>query len=764
MRKSMKKIWAAFSAAIMAGSALAVAACGTPLQTVDGYPEGDAISNGGFVVEVDNYYYFINGVASYTDDNTYGTPVKGALMRAVKNSDGTWGESETVIPSLMVAGDYTAGLFIYGDRVYYASPTNVKDTEGVVANTRLDFLSAKLDGSDIREYVRVSSNSATYRFVEVNETVYLLYVTGTSAPYELHSFNTATETDTVLADSATEYAFDVNDKESPVVYYTMNVTEDLDSDEPDDPYSYNQIYRVSAEATAENNGYDYSWDPEWLKDHDEPYINLGDLVLDGRGANDAKTKFNQSDEANTPPYGYSYSLRRNNSNLNGGLYFTRAENVASETVGADGALYYLDGSLLNDANWAKDSSVTANKDKLDVVAKAGDVEEASETALFYTEGTGEARTHHYVYVSDGSIWNVDLDAAGTPEKTEVAHSVGAATLLNFDFTSSNAYKYVYFSRTNSGSLSIERAVINGDEKNYKDLVYSDEEGNKEDNTAWHSVAILDLKHNSSWYSFEIIGTDLFFADAETAFGGTAYNYVSVVDLKNAEGKLMDNAEIAAFNEKLEEITGDKGVLSVVTDKVNQKLSDAIKYFFYTGERKQLDENIAEAAELDPEADALYNDDELATFAAFVKNDKSEVKYKDVTLVKADALADEDGVSYRTYSYFVTKLGKMNDADAEAYSAYWKTAIEHVTVEEETSEGLAGWKIALIVIACVLVVGAAVAVPLVYKFVIKKRKKEAPKPRRMYVDTTDDKDIDVYDDGSGSSDGAEGEEDDTPTEE
>ena len=46
---------------------------------------GEVVSNGGFVVEKGNYVYFINGVEAYSSDNTYGTPVKGALMRIAKS-------------------------------------------------------------------------------------------------------------------------------------------------------------------------------------------------------------------------------------------------------------------------------------------------------------------------------------------------------------------------------------------------------------------------------------------------------------------------------------------------------------------------------------------------------------------------------------------------------------------------------------------------------------------------------------------------------
>ena len=64
--------------------------------------------------------------------------------------------AETVIPSLMVAGDYTSGIYIYNGRVYYATPNTVGNTQGEVDNTVLSFRSANLNGSDVQEHLRVA--------------------------------------------------------------------------------------------------------------------------------------------------------------------------------------------------------------------------------------------------------------------------------------------------------------------------------------------------------------------------------------------------------------------------------------------------------------------------------------------------------------------------------------------------------------------------------------------------------------------------------
>ena len=83
MRKGFKKFVSIISAAVLACGAASLAACGYSFTLLADVPPADAVtsSNGGFVVEKGEYVYFINGVETYTSDNTYGTPEKGALMR-----------------------------------------------------------------------------------------------------------------------------------------------------------------------------------------------------------------------------------------------------------------------------------------------------------------------------------------------------------------------------------------------------------------------------------------------------------------------------------------------------------------------------------------------------------------------------------------------------------------------------------------------------------------------------------------------------------
>ena len=740
MRK--KTILALTTAAVLAGS-LSLAACGNNFKPLKDGPAADAavISNGGFVVQKGDYVYFINGVETYSSDNTYGKVVKGSLQR-IKTSDLDAGEnkSETVIPSLMVASDYTAGLFIYGDRVYYATPTNVKNTSGVVENTYLDFKSAKLDGSNVEYMFRVSSNSTKYRFVEAgaNNTVYVLYVDSST----LHSYNTSTGDDTVLAESMGDYVLNSTDKGDPYVYYTMSVKDRIDTDAPI-TLGYNQVYRVSADATEAP--YEYSYSEEYLEDNDdkEPYTNLGEIVLDGVGSLDEKTQFTHHTGTPDTSNGYKYKLL---AYANNGVYLTRTTVNSTDSPGEDGWLYYLPASSLG-ANWnsIEGNSVTRSGEvgKLDVVAQPANTGKANTAAIFYideTTGTdGTQYKHHYLYVANNNIYRADVRTDGSGEiandawgvvsesgnhtGTVVAYNVSSATLIQLD-NSDATYKYVYYTTGND----VCRAVYNGNGRNYSNLPFGDE-----DNEAFQPVKVLNIQHVSSWYNYEVVDGRVYFADNES-FSSTSYTYVSCVNLRGTGGKVKNNAEIKAFNDVYNKIMStsskesEKGYLAKLTSDGETNLSNAIKYYFYTGSTELFTQNIREAEEGYGKSNVyLYTEDEQTRFYEFAKGEGDGKAYGDA----------------RVRSYFITKLGKWTEEDEKAYEEYWQNYLQRYTETAAEEEGLEAWEWALIGVAIgVVVIGGALTAFLLMRK-SKKNAAKTAKPVRMRVDTTDDRTVDVY---------------------
>lgn len=127
--------------------------------------------------------------------------------------------------------------------------------------------------------------------------------------------------------------------------------------------------------------------------------------------------------------------------------------------------------------------------------------------------------------------------------------------------------------------------------------------------------MLEAEHASGWYNYEVVDGVVFYINAET-FSSTSYTYVWTINL-NGEDGLMDNVEVAAFNERYETVVGEDGYLETLTEEGNSKLSSAIRYFFYTGESDQVFENIEEAESFGKRNTYLYSEEEQAAFRAFV---------------------------------------------------------------------------------------------------------------------------------------------------
>jgi len=753
MQKICKKIITLTLGAVMAASAASLAGCAKSVKLDGDFSSGEVTSNGGFVVEKGNYIYFINGQESYTTENN-GEAVKGSLMRILTSDfkSGDYGKCEIVVPYLMVAANYDAGIYIYGDRVYYATPTNAKDIDsGSVQNTYLDFKSTKLDGTDTVKnyYFRASSNSAAYRFTEVDGVVYCLHVDDD----DIWSYDTQNNVDTLLVKDASDITFDNSSSESARVYYTMSVTIGADTANPYEE-KYTQLYSVTADAKMTlnsdeasytvNGGKTYDFDKDYLEDSSSsfdkkdittyPYVNLGTLVLDGIGSSNDKTMFNGEGTGFTPS-GYTYSVIQAD---NGGVYYTRSNVDTTSSTGDGGWLYYLSESSFTASGWnCIDGN---NSDDNEFISY--DTTNASASAIFYREDG----KNYYLYASGSEIYRAAVpEKNGAPVVTRIATEVSSATLLYIE--KNGSYGYLYYSMSNSNGNAIYRAVYNGEETDYN-LISA--------NKNYQPVKILDVDYTSDWYSPEIIENKLVFTNAES-IGSSSYNYVCVVSLEGKNG-MMTNSEISDFNDLYEDVTD--AISDMDTD--DSDLSNLMEYYFYTNGFKYpvtdvdpdyygntdnyYDSVLAEAKNRGYSDTYLYSktyQEEFKKVIAREKGDLADYTFK-----------DSDGNYYGTRDYFYGDLGKISDSDAEEIFSVWKTS--YVLTLTEEKKGMAAWETWQLVlfwvgigVAIALVLAAAIIVPLV---IIRKKKKarqeaiDSAQPglhHTFEVDTTDDKSVDVY---------------------
>ena len=729
MRKTAKKFISLVAVATLFGSMLAMTACGGDFykgKTLDGYTASATAteagkSNGGFAVEKGDYIYYINGSENYSATNSYGDVVKGALMR-IKKSDltaGNYENADVVVPMMFVSQDYDSGIFIYGDYVYYATPTSDKNMQGQVTNSWIDFKRAKLDGSETMKgyYFRLSNNATKFRFVAEGESVYCLY----EEDGMLKSFNTSTGVTTVLVKGGT-YFYDMKDLTNGNVYYTMGVTYNADTD-TSTTATYNQVYCVNAAATAtvdaKNASYTaggrtYDFDETWMKaqndkaketaeangteytatyDFDDystyPYVNLGTLVLDGVGKNqEGTTVFNNTHDVKerTELKGYTYTLARYE---NGGIYYTKASEQA------DAQLYYL--ATANGAT----NAVTANA-KAERVA--WNTTNASSTALFEVSEKDSVRTHTVLYIADAKVNKVTTVNGVVSEPVVICDAASDAVLWKTEKEGEDGVLYYYAAGSNpvtgtaTSGYSLSKVVYTGDKKVYENL------GGLNADAKYKSVTMNYVDFNSGWYKPEMFDGVLMYANAE-AIGSSSYNYIYATKLALSDIEANNKAYEAAY-----ELMDDK------TEK--DTIKKAMTYYYREGEKA-----LAVVKEL-YEA-KLYSQTDYEVFEEYVKE--------------------------QTACSMIALIGKADDVisadDKEMMEEDWRSTLPSETENTEDESGLETWAICLIIAGAVVVVAAAIIVPVII-LSKKKAEREAREAitnayKRPKIDTTDDKSIDVY---------------------
>ena len=740
MRNVGKKIFGLAAAATLLATSVAFSACGKESykgdELTDYVSNAEVVSNGGFVVEKGDFVYFINGAEEYTAANGYGSVVKGALMRISKTdlAAGDYTNVKMVVPSLLGTAEgkgagksFDAGIFIYGDYVYYTTPTTDKNITGDVLNSQIDIKRAKLDGSEApmdQPFFRIKSHAATYRFVTVDgvdrnndneDDVFCLY----ESDSKLQSFNTATKENTVLVSgAASSFVYDESDPTNPNVYYTMSVVYDADSENSTTP-DYQQLYCVNAAAKvakvdADKASYEveggrtYDFNEAWMKDNAEkngydlkdyttyPYVNLGTLALDGVGYASAKrTQFNNAAEAETvpaEPQGYKYTITRYaTSGENTGVYFTRTPVVQNGSETSIAKLYYL-----TDAR--EDWNTISGNAQVDLVAN--NTTNASANAIFEvnTNDAGK-RVHSYIYLSGTILYKATAAENGEASNViPMAYEIASGTTL---WKTQGNYLYYYATGTNGNNLS--RINYKGDAEAYNDLLVSDE---------YKPVTLALVDWNSAWYYPEFVGDVLLYSNAQSYAGGsTAYNYIYATKIGSTANILQDNKDLEAYNDYLENYSD------------NADTQSFIKFLF---------EANAEVPEI---SKTEYFKDYL----------DGEERYEEIV---AKFAGSEEETALRKANSYSSLVSKMIEDDANAIAEAWKNSLPQPAKDATTESEWPDWATWLIVIGSVLIVAAGVAIPLA---IVMKKKKAARLEaeatvnayKRKKIDTTDDKSIDVY---------------------
>ena len=749
MRKFFKKTICVLAAAAMGASLFTATACGGVYKSeaLKGDISGNVVSNGGFAVEKGDYIYYINGKQTNTADNTFGNVETGAIMRISKGNLAAknYANVETVVPEIAYSGNNNAGLFIYGDYIYYSTPSAEKNSDGEVQNSDIVFKRAKLDGTETMKgyYAKYSDNSIEYRFVEKGGVVYLIYVAKSESLYgksytNIHSVNTVTGEDTLLAYNVDSVMFDKANVQNPRVYYTMKVTDYITSTTADD--KYNQIYTVEADVKEGPVKYDFSYLSDYNAEEDPLYINLGTLVLDGIGmikGNLNATQFNAEEIKNgtelskltRSPYTYTLSNYQN-----GTLFYTR-----TSTNNSTAALFAVkESELLKEG---RKPAIDNPENYLVVDGSSASSytylfdDNNNLTGAFIASGSGLIKAA----VVDGEL-KTDVDNKNSYYLTKS----GTATIL---FTQDN---YVYYSVSGSSANGyiINRLDYTGNYDQYNKMPEKD--GTNE----YTPVRILDLDCSSGWYLPEMFEGVIFFSSATTNMASynsetTGYSHIMVCDI-NGENGIMTNSEIEALNDKYSGVTEK---IDDVDESEYKNLKNAYYYAFYTGDADLLGEINAAYAE---SATNKEDEEESTTEDVEYWSEKTIAKVKEFVATEgdwADYAKDTrkiNGVDIAAnrHDYYYTLLGKMTDADAELYNDYIQNTYLRAWPEEapgwfeSLSKGAKAGFLIGVIGGGLIVIAAGVVVTVI---VMKKRRSKLPTytKKRIKVDTTDDKSVDVY---------------------
>ena len=724
MLKKLKKILPALLALALALTALAGCGGNYTSDKLGGDISGEVSSNGGFAVQKGEYVYFINGVGTQSADNTYGEVVKGSLQRisAADLAAGNYAETETVVPLLLTSQDYTSGVYIYGDTVYYATPNVIKNMEGEVDTSYLDFKSSKLDGSETMRdyYVQVDDSSTVYRYVQdENGTVYLLYVD--SSETEIRSYNTETGENTVLAKGYSSYILP-EETEGSTIYYTMSVTQKdtySAASGAGTAYSYQQLYAVSAfetECPYTVDGKPFTESEEYLaaytdKDADEDddarvmeYINLGTLVLDGVGLNQQEsTPFNHDWPAEggiggqaKSLGGFTYSFLKCGG---GSLYLT-----VSKVAEGSAFVYRFDEAAYRQAVEADSwNSITANPTITGAETTAGTAltpvaissGNATSSALYYLNEGEDEDAPVYIYVdSSGNIVRNTVDTTATDGTFDNTDLIGESVTLARAQTEATLLflrgDYLYYTIAGDSGSGLYRIRYNGTADDYNILTSQSED--------FRPTRYLQIEYSNSWYKPEVLTVGeaeyLLFANAGTYAG----SYVYVME------NPANNADLKTLNEKWED------VFDIITDLSEEfsAVSKAAEYYFYSADG-ELTTLLADEEEAYYEN---YTEEDLELIAAFVNPTTADAQ----TTLNAYRLDfkplyggdGEHAVFWNTESAYYNRLGTMDEDDEESLADSLKGAYLTATAEEDADGDAWTWQWAAIFVPVgVVVIAAAV---------------------------------------------------------
>lgn len=132
-----------------------------------GNPNAPTESNGGQIVKQGNKLYIVNGKSTKDTANKFGEVLKGGIIRVTINDDGTLGKDYvTIVPKNIYSEGDGAGIYIFGNYIYYLTPCNEVDKNDKLLNDRLDVMKVKIDGTGTVRLGTIMGLDFQYKFID----------------------------------------------------------------------------------------------------------------------------------------------------------------------------------------------------------------------------------------------------------------------------------------------------------------------------------------------------------------------------------------------------------------------------------------------------------------------------------------------------------------------------------------------------------------------------------------------------------------------
>lgn len=622
MKKRLLKIFSALFVAVMLLTGLTACGKGWDAGNVKLKTITPTVGvQGGFLSETQNYVYFINGVADSSADNTLGAPIKGALYAADKKDLSNVG---IVVPKLFAGSDYNAGVYIFGEYVYYVTPSTDKNSSGEIASDELAFSRTKLDGTGTEVFFTVKGVSTEYRIVKgANDEIFAVYYDSSDSAIKSYNFNKK-ETQIVVKqnseaenESLLEYKFATNDSASDVaVVYTTTVYSEKFDEEASKESSY------SRGENAFNRLYAYKVGDG--KANDEC---LGTLAYDGNEAVGVKVAF--KDFSGKTLY---LTLTKNDDKAEAVYYSVPASEIHKENAkisfrkitqtayfdkeGAkltkdDGTAFYMDTDTLQIMTtnvYATDSQVkTETKPLVKLGSAATSFIGLDGDYLYYVNASTElARivvNNNAVYEGDGALEEQRVSVG------KINNSWFAPKIVSFTGEGEGKTEIFYLDDSDEGLSYVTHvsasATVKGED--------TDDDG---ENDSWHLEGNAFIGECTDEDKASIISVKINAITSSLSDGKLVFD-------KNEEGETTtDIAVIDEARKAYDEYKGDKNVIEKVSEADVKLLEKYEKAKYFSVLLKDLD-GFKKSSEADKDAkESVYNEIKTA-FDKFFAEDKSE---------------------------------------------------------------------------------------------------------------------------------------------